>query len=180
MDRHVAFLRGVNLGAKRRVSGEQLRAIFADVGFEEVATFRASGNVVFDAGDTKGEEGIVTRTEAGLGEALDFEVRVVLRSQREVAAIAAREPFDADVVATTEGRLQVLLLAQKPSASVRKRVLALATDDDRLAIHGRELYWLPRAGMSNSELDLGTVEAQLGLATMRTKGTIEQIAAKYF
>lgn len=179
MARYVAFLRGVNLGAKRRVSGEQLRTAFEGIGFEDVATFRTSGNVVFTA-DAKDEEKLVSGIEAGLAEALGFEVRVVLRSGREVAAIAAHEPFAPDVVATTEGRLQVLLLAKKPSASVRKQVLALAGDDDRLAIRGRELYWLPRAGMSDSELDLGAVEARLGLATMRTKGTIEQIATKYF
>jgi uncharacterized protein (DUF1697 family) len=179
MARYVAFLRGVNLGAKRRVSGEQLRAVFEDVGFEDVATFRASGNVVFTAGEAVGEEESANRIEVGLAEALGFEVRTVLRSDREVVAIAAHEPFAPDVVAKTEGRLQVLLLAKKPSTGVRKQVLAFASDEDRLTIRGRELYWLPRAGMSDSKLDLGAAEALLGLATMRTKGTIEQIAAKY-
>jgi uncharacterized protein (DUF1697 family) len=59
-------------------------------------------------------------------------------------------------------------------------VLALSTDDDRLAIHGRELYWLPSGGISESELDLNAIGATLGLTTMRTRGTIDKIAAKHF
>ena len=46
MARYVAFLRGMNLG-NRRIKNHELRAEFERLGFEEVATFRASGNVVF-------------------------------------------------------------------------------------------------------------------------------------
>jgi len=48
MTRYVAFLRGINLG-KRRVKMEQLRRHFEGFGLENVATFIASGNVVFDS-----------------------------------------------------------------------------------------------------------------------------------
>ena len=44
MERYVAFLRGMNLG-KRRIKNEELRREFEALGFEDVATFRASGNV---------------------------------------------------------------------------------------------------------------------------------------
>jgi hypothetical protein len=58
-------------------------------------------------------------------------------------------------------------------------VLALATEDDPLAIAGRELYWLPSGGLLESELDLKAIEAAVGSDTRRTMGTIEQIAAKH-
>ena len=99
---------------------------------------------------TTASEGALTKTiEAGLGEALGYEVPVFLRSCAEVAAIAAQEPFAAKLVAASKGKLQVTLLAKKPTAAARKKVLALATDEDRLAIEGRELYWLPSGGISN-------------------------------
>ena len=72
------------------------------------------------------------------------------------------------------------MLAAKPSARVRKDVLAIATDEDLLAFGDRELYWLPSGGTSDSALNLKTIEKLLGSTTMRTKGTVEQIAAKYF
>ena len=45
-------------------------------------------------------------------------------------------------------------------------------------VKGRELYWLPSGGISESDLDLKTLEGLLGPWTMRTKGTVDQIAAK--
>jgi len=62
---------------------------------------------------------------------------------------------------------------------VRKEVLAMSTEEDWLAIKGRELYWLPSGGTIDSDLDLKAIGSLLGLSTMRTKGTIERIAAKH-
>ena len=70
------------------------------------------------------------------------------------------------------------MLAKAPSAAAREQALALAPHDDRLAIDGRELYWLPSGGISESELDWKVVELALGPTTVRAKGTIDQIAAK--
>lgn len=179
MLRYVAFLRGVNLGARRRVGNEELRLCFEGMGFEDVATFRASGNVAFSAPGRASEGELGKRVEAGLEDRFGFAVTVFLRSVDEVAAIAAREPFDSEAVAKSKGKVQVSLLARKPSAAARKKALALAGDDDLLAIEGRELYWLPSGGTADSELDLKAIEALVGPDTRRTIGTIEQIAAKY-
>jgi uncharacterized protein (DUF1697 family) len=177
MERYVAFLRGMNLGG-RRIKNEELRAEFEALGFADVACFRASGNVVFSARDS--EMKLTSEIEAGLGEALGYEVPVFLRSAKELSALAAHEPFDAAKVKASKGKLQVALLPKKPAAKARKVALGEASDDDRLAIEGRELYWLPSGGISDSELDLKAIEAVVGPWTMRTMGTIEQIADKYF
>jgi uncharacterized protein (DUF1697 family) len=178
VDRYVAFLRGMNLGG-RRLENEELRRHFEEMGFEEVATFRASGNVVFATPERAAEDKLARRVEAELGERLGYEVPVFLRSVEEVAAIAAREPFDSKAVAGSKGKLQVSFLGKKPSAAAKQKVLAVATDEDLLAIEGRELYWLPSGGISESGLDWKPIEAALGPGTIRTMGTVEQIAAKY-
>src|SRR3954452_1470428 len=139
MPSHVAFLRGMNLGG-RRIKNEELRAEFEAVGFADVACFRASGNVVFSA--KGGEAKLTDQIEAGLGEALGYEVPVFLRSAKELTALAAHEPFDAAKVRASEGKLQVALLPKEPATKARERALAKASNDDHLAIEGRELYWL--------------------------------------
>jgi uncharacterized protein (DUF1697 family) len=174
---YAAFLRGMNLGG-RRIKNEELRAEFETLGFADVACFRASGNVVFSA--KGGEAKLTEQIEAGLGEALGYEVPVFLRSAKELSALAAHEPFDDAAVKAPKGKLQVALLPKKPATKAREQALAEATDEDRLAIEGRELYWLPSGGVSETDLDLKTVEAALGPWTMRTMGTIEQIVAKHF
>lgn len=178
MERYVAFLRGMNLGG-RRIKNDELRSEFEALGFVDVACFRASGNVVFgvDGGD---EEELAARIEAGLGESLGYAVPVFLRSAAELLSIAASEPFETSLVATSKGKLQVIFLLDAPTKEQWEVAFDLATDEDRLAIEGRELYWLPNGGMSESELDLKAIGAALGLTTIRTKGTIDQIAAKHF
>ena len=178
MNRYVAFLRGMNLG-NRRITNDDLRSHFEALGCDEVATFRASGNVIF-AADDESRAKLTARLEDGLADALGYEVRVFLRSAKEIAAIAAHEPFGAKDRAASDGKLQVALLTKKPAAAKRKAALAFATDADRLAVEGRELYWLPQGRMSDSELDLKALDTILGSMTIRTKGTIDQIAAKFF
>jgi uncharacterized protein (DUF1697 family) len=179
MPRYAAFLRGVNLGRNRRVSGAELIACFEASGFQAVQTFRTSGNVVFDA--CRESRGRLTGTiEDALARSLGYGVSVFLRSAREVQAIAERQPFPARVVRASEGKLQVSMLGSTPSAAARKRALALATDADRLALGERELYWLPSGGIRDSALNGKAIEELLGPSTMRTKNTVELLAAKCF
>jgi uncharacterized protein (DUF1697 family) len=178
MSRYVAFLRGINVGG-RRATSDQLCSCLVEIGFEDVATFRASGNVIFNADDDS-EDQLAADLEQAMLASLGYEVPVFLRSASEVQAIAAYEPFPAATVLASSGKLQVLLLAAEPALPARKEVLALATEEDRLELRGRELYWLPSGGMMESALDMNAIGAALGLGTMRTKGTIEQIAIKHF
>jgi uncharacterized protein (DUF1697 family) len=48
MFRFVAFLRAINVGGGRTVKMQTLRQVFESLGFSGVATFIASGNVVFE------------------------------------------------------------------------------------------------------------------------------------
>jgi uncharacterized protein (DUF1697 family) len=179
MPRLAAFLRGMNLG-RRRLANAELRRHVEALGFLDVATFRASGNVILGAPDGASLAEVAQRLEAGLGEALAYDVPVFARSAEQVRAIAACAPFEAGALAASQGKLQVMLLERAPGAAVRRRALALATDEDLLAIEGSELYWLPAGRMVDSALDLGALAQLVGPATQRTKGTIELIAARHF
>jgi uncharacterized protein (DUF1697 family) len=178
VERYVAFLRGMNLG-NRRIKNPELVVHFEAMGLEEVATFRASGNVVFLDPGGEAESKLQKRIEVGLDERLGYDVAVFLRSGEEVTAIAAREPFSAKAIAASKGKPQVDLLAKKPSAKAVKQALALAGDDDLMVVEGRELHWLPSVGLSETEVDMKALDAALGKGTVRTAGTIAQIAAKY-
>jgi uncharacterized protein (DUF1697 family) len=173
--RYAAFLRAVNVGRNHRVSREELRAIFESVGTEEVATFRTSGNVVFEA-----PRDMTAQIEKALESALGYDVGVFLRSARQLGEIVAHQPFKQAQVEASKGKLQVSMLAAKPTAAARRKVLALATDEDLLDFGKRELYWLPSGGTLESTLDRKAIDALLGPTTMRTKGTVEQLAAKFF
>jgi len=179
MPRHAAFLRGINVGRNRRISGAELRSQFEALGFQGVATFRTSGNLVFEAGREAPAE-LAERIERRLAESLGYEVAIFIRTASRVREIASHEPFPPAMVSASKGKLQVMLLPAKPDTRTWNEVLASSTEEDRLAFGDRELYWLPSGLMRDSVLDLGSIEKLLGPTTMRTKGTIELLAAKYF
>jgi uncharacterized protein (DUF1697 family) len=177
MSSYAAFLRGMNVGG-HRLGNEELRAHFTAMGFADVATFRASGNVVF-AGVAQPLDQVRARIEDGLADALGYAVPTFIRAADEVRAIAASTPFSPERLRCA-GKLQVALLAASPTPQAREQALALAGDRDALVFDKRELYWLPAGGVLDSALDMKTIERLLGPMTLRTMGTIEQIAAKHF
>jgi uncharacterized protein (DUF1697 family) len=175
---YAAFLRGMNVGAHRRVRKEDLIACFEAAGFEDVTTFRTAGNVIFSVPGRASAAPITKRAEQGLANGLGYDVVVFLRSAAQLKAIAEFEPFPAKAVEASKGKLQVQLLGKAPTAAAKKRALALATDQDPLVIEGAELYWLPSGGTLESELDRKAMDKALGQGTMRTKGTMDLVAAK--
>jgi uncharacterized protein (DUF1697 family) len=178
MSRYAAFLRGMNVGG-HRITSSELRSHFEAMGFSDVACFRASGNVIFSASNEPATK-LVSRIERDLKGVLGYAVPTFLRTAAEVNAAAAHEPFTPAAVEASAGKLQVMLLLAKPTPTVRKQVLALATEQDQLAFGARDLYWLPSGGILDTALDLKAIGALLGVSTTRTKGTVEQIAKKYF
>lgn len=182
MASYAAFLRGMNVGG-HRVTNDELRAHFEALGLTGVASFRASGNVVFapdGQADGHSADALRERIERGLGEALGYAVPTLVRTAAEVRAIAAAAPFTPEHLQGSAGKLQVALLTGSPTPQARAQALALAGDRDALVFGERELYWLPAGGVLDSALDMKTIERLLGSMTMRTKGTIEQLAAKHF
>jgi uncharacterized protein (DUF1697 family) len=174
MFEHGAFLRGMNVGGHRLTNAELSSHIEA-LGFSDVQTFRASGNVLFNGG-RKSDERLAADIERGLLAALGYAVPTFIRNRRELLALAEAEPFE---LSSSAGKLQVALLSAKAPPAARKRVLALADERDQLAFGERELFWLPEGGMSDSELDWKTIAGELGPVTVRTKGTLKQIATMY-
>jgi uncharacterized protein (DUF1697 family) len=149
MQRYIAFLRSINVGG-RRVTGTELEQIFSSLGLAGPASFLASGNVVFDATPSP----LLTKSiEEGLQETLSYSVPVLLRSSEEVQAITRTHPFTADQLASSTGKVQVSLLAKSPAPHIAQQVLDMATPEDLLYLQGRELYWLPTAGMSDAALN---------------------------
>ena len=131
-----------------------------------MATFRASGNVVFTAGGAVQKQ-LTGRIEKGLAKSLGYEVPVFLRSAAEVAAIAAARAIpDRD-----RGlRRQAPGLPAVPASRRRgpARGDRMSTDEDRLAIRGRSSL-APERRHHETALDLRRVERLIGPSTRRTK-----------
>ena len=84
MPRYIAFLRAINVGG-HTVKMDALRELFEALGFEQVETFIASGNVIFETTETD-TAALERRIETHLQAALGYAVATFLRSDAEVAA----------------------------------------------------------------------------------------------
>lgn len=85
----VAFLRAVNVG-KRQMKMAELKALCAVLGYENIKTILASGNVRFEcAHDPK------TELEAAIEKRWGWYSEAVMRSGPEIAAMIASKPFAA-------------------------------------------------------------------------------------
>jgi uncharacterized protein (DUF1697 family) len=92
MASYVALLRGINVGGHRRVPMANLRKVFETIGHAEVATYIASGNVVFDS-PKRATRALADELEIAILEEFGFEVDVVVRSAAEMASVVAQNPF---------------------------------------------------------------------------------------
>jgi uncharacterized protein (DUF1697 family) len=88
----VAFLRGINVGGHHKIPMPALKKAFEAMGFKNVRTILASGNVVFEPAGKKDED-LEATIVRGLAGAFGFPVPVLLRSIREIAALVAVDPF---------------------------------------------------------------------------------------
>src|SRR4051812_29961999 len=91
--RLIAFLRAINVGG-HIVAMDRLRKEFEGLGFTDVETFIASGNVIFTA-RTADTAALEKKIEARLHQALGYEVATFVRTCDEVAALAEYRPFPA-------------------------------------------------------------------------------------
>ena len=177
MPRYIAFLRAINVGG-HTVKMDHLREIFASLGFANVETFIASGNVVFEttALDTAAlETSIATALQAALG----YEVATFIRTEAELARISAHEAFPPSQLDAAQA-LNIAFLDGPLDVESVRRLMALKTAIDDFATHEREIYWLCRKKQSESTFSNAVLEKTLRRqATLRGANTIQKMAAKY-
>ena len=91
MTTYVALLRGINVGGKNLIRMPALKACFEDNGFDDVATYIQSGNVLFASSETR-NAALTGRIEAMLSESFDYLPTVVVRSRKQMRAIVDGAP----------------------------------------------------------------------------------------
>jgi uncharacterized protein (DUF1697 family) len=177
MSKYIAFLRAINVGG-HTVKMDALRQIFESLGFSNVETFIASGNIIFEAkaGNAKTLE---KKIEACLHEALGYEVATFIRTNAEVAEIAKYKPFPQSQLDAALA-LNVGFLADPLNDAATQKLISMQTDIDDFHVHGREIYWLCKKKQSESKVSNVAIEKALWVkSTLRGINTVYKLAEKY-
>jgi len=156
-----------------------LRRLFTELGFANVATLIASGNVIFQTDAAGDGRDLEWRIERHLQQALGYDVATFLRTPQEVTAVAAYDPF-AGLCGEQPHSFFVAFLAQPPTDEAKARLLALGNAIDTFHLYGREVYWLRHDHAGPSKFTGGALEKALRLpATVRNITTVRKLAATY-
>src|SRR5262245_23827849 len=147
---YIAMLRGINVGAHKRMKMEKLRASCQALGFEQVATYIQSGNVVFKAAKLN-PAAVSTKIEARIAADFGFEADVITRTSEEFTKIVRSNPLLKESV--VEGaKLHVVFLAGVPDREALKKLESLTLPPDRVRVSGKEIYFYFPNGVSGSSL----------------------------
>jgi len=172
--RHVALIRGINVGRAKRVAMADLRALVGDLGYGDVRTLLNSGNVVFTVPASVRTDP-ARSIEQAITARLGISARVTVLTAAELAAAVAENPLGK--VATDPTRLLVTVLT---NSADRKRLLPLARQDwtpDVLAVGRRVAYlWCPK-GMLESRLAQAVSRLLGDAATARNWATVTKLRA---
>ena len=177
MPRFIALLRAINVGG-HTVKMDRLRQLFAELGFSNVETLIASGNVLFESA-ARSAPALEKKIAHHLEESLGYAVVTFIRSGAELAAVARHRPFPSAELAAEGSALYVAFLPRPPSAEAKRKLMALRSEGDDFHVRGREAFWLRHGKMSESAFSPARLEKTLGMpATLRNVTTVRKLASR--
>jgi len=178
MSRYIAFLRAINVGGNT-VKMDYLKTIFEKIGFKNVETFIASGNVVFET-KSKSADTIKKKIETELEKSLGYKVATFIRSAKEVKKIIEFKPFRESELNAPINTLYIGFLDSSPSKENQNKVFAMQDSANEFHFNNKEMYWLCRKNFSDSGIDGKKLEKALGMSiTVRNSTTVKKIVTKF-
>lgn len=173
--RHIALLRGVNVGGHNRLPMADLRARLTAAGFADVETYIQSGNIALTSTAPTGTDCLPESIAAVIAEYFDLDIPVVTRTAEQLAAVIEGNPFP-DAEAEPK-RLHVFFCDATPDPGALDSFDHEAYRPDRFAARGAELYVAYQVGIGSSKLDNTVIERALGVrTTARNWSTVLRLA----
>jgi uncharacterized protein (DUF1697 family) len=139
MHGYIALLRGINVGGNNLIKMEELKVCFEKQGFRNVATYIASGNVLFDSSVAAGKK-LADRIEAALARTFDYRASVVLRSAKQMSDTVKRAPkgFGTE---PEKFRYDVIFLKEPLTAAVAMKSVLTKEGVDQAVAGSGALYF---------------------------------------
>lgn len=155
MGKHVALLRGINVGGKNLVPMPKLIALFEKAGCTEVETYIQSGNVVFVSKNPDKIPGVL-------------KMPVVIRTADELAGVVKRNPWP-----KSTDILHVAFLADAPNAKTVASLDPKRSPGDEWMVKGKEIYLRLPNGAGRSKLTNAWFDSKLATtSTIRNWRTV--------
>ena len=163
MTAYIALLRAVNVGGRKLVMTD-LKAVADKLGFDSARTYIASGNLLFTSAGSASK--VKNALEAALTKHMGKPVGVMVRTAKEMAAVAQANPFAGE----PGNRVVAIFLDEAPPKDAVGQ--AKNVTDERMALGRKEIYVHYPSGQGQSKLR--TPIAIRG--TARNMNTVKKLA----
>ena len=172
--RYVALLRGINVGGNTMIKMDELKAVFSELGFENVKSYINSGNLAFDTKKTA-ETKLIDIVENAIEARFGKRVHVMVREQSDIERILKNNPFDGQY--ESHKHMHVLFLKEPMPAEKAEQLQGSALPGEQYEIRDREIYNLLPNGVAGSLLTKGFFEKKPVVPyTGRNWRTVEKLA----
>jgi uncharacterized protein (DUF1697 family) len=169
MGRMVALLRAVNVGG-RKLPMAELRALCAELGWADVATYIQSGNVVFTANGKP--DALEKMLEDAVAKRFGFGSPVIVRTAAQWAHYPPANPFP-KAARDEPNRLMLLLSKSPPAKGAEDVIQARAVAGERVKRAGDALWFHYPEGAGTSKLTPSLIDRAVGSpATARNFNTV--------
>jgi uncharacterized protein (DUF1697 family) len=172
----VVFLRGINVGGHIVVK-EKLKEAFTSLGFQDVSTYKQSGNVIFET-ELANPLDIKAKIETKLLSLLGYEVATFVRTIPQLKSIIDLETFKNQGKEGTS--FLVTFLANAPSTFPLQLPLTIPKSTARIiSAKGKEVFSVTHGG-GDGALPNPFLESKLKMkATTRNMNIIREIVEEY-
>ena len=160
MATYIALLRGINVGGKRMKMAD-VSEMFEQLGYENVQTILASGNVIFESDETD-TASIISAIEAAIVERFGFESRIILRTPQTLQSAIENAPFTQAQLAEAKFA-HIMFLSDNPTQENFEALLAWhkGKGNEVMTLNERELYIYYTDGAGRSKLTTNNIEKHL-------------------
>jgi uncharacterized protein (DUF1697 family) len=174
METYLAILRGINVSGQKLMPMKELKALFEELGFQDVSTYIQSGNVLFRA-ETADAQKLASQIEGRILERYQFQVPVLIRTPADLQAAIGRNPFLQQNNLDTS-KLHITFLADHPAQARIRQVSSANYEPDQCHISGKEVFLYCPQGYGRTKLNNTFFETKLGVtATTRNLKTVRQL-----
>jgi len=159
MTRHIALLRGINVGGRNAVPMAELRALAEALGWREVRSYIQSGNLLFEAAGK--EAALEAALEEGIERRFGLKVPAMVRTASAWAALLESNPFAPEAKADP-AKLMVAISKEKLRQGAAEAIEAKAAPGERVREAGGALWLHYPDGAGRSKLTPAMIDKAAG------------------
>jgi uncharacterized protein (DUF1697 family) len=164
MQTYIIMLRGINLGAKRKMPMQELKTLLTKLGFSDVETYIQSGNALVKHNTETSEQALEKKIETAIATQFGFDVPVMIRNKSDFEILFNNNPFIGKEGIDIE-KLHVTFLEKIPELAQLEKINTYNYEPDVFQIINKEAYLHCPVDYGHTKLSNTFFESKLKMKT---------------